>query len=503
MKRTKQSFITLTLFLLILTSFTPNLEAVTRGSVTGPMIEIGNASAGSNEVEVPIRLHNQTRLASGSFVVEPPAGSSAFDLVGFEIMPKFDGSQFHTTARVIGNRLHVDFMFTDTNGNARIDSDTIGYIIYDVSKYASEGEQATIALKNVSIMDSTGREQRTESFNGTVTKQRPVGDVLGTNEINAAQAMRILQHVQGNNPIVGSESKRLADVDGNGNIDQMDAKKILMKVTGQIDSFISIKTEQLPNILLEEEYSVKLEAENGGAPYKWSSARGSRLPAGIRLDSETGILSGTTRLEGDHSFTIEVTDRNANVASKTFNVKATKSNIEEIESLEPVSVEVGGNLNLPSTVQVYYKNGSTVTLPVSWNSLNTNIEGEFQVMGMVGDTGEQASIKVIVYNESTSDAPVIPEKQIKMITDRILAGIGQVTIHTLQVETTELVYSMEVQAQVKDSRGRTTTLQIPMHYEGDSNFSLATPRFSSGTQITLVAYGEFGKKITEKTYRLK
>lgn len=44
-------------------------------------------------------------------------------------------------------------------------------------------------------------------------------------------------------------------------------------------------------------------------PYRWSVSTGA-LPAGVRLDARTGVLSGTptTRVTKTYNFTIKVTD---------------------------------------------------------------------------------------------------------------------------------------------------------------------------------------------------
>lgn len=502
MKYFKKPLVMLAITLLVWLSISEAALAVSRSTVRGPFIEIGNGSSSEDEVEVPIRLHNYTRIASGSFTIDAPKGSDAFDLVGFKVAPKFNGKEFNTTKRVDGNRLSVDFILSDSTRDTRIDSETVGYAIYEVDEDFNEGEQAQLELNHVSIMDTLGRELRTEAFGGTLTKQRPTGDVLGTNKINAAQALRILQHLQGDT-ISRSKGKKVGDVDGNGNIDQMDAKKILRHVIGDLDSFISITNDTLPNAIVNQPYEAQIKVSNGGAPYQYALARGSRLPAGLRLDRKTGVIAGqvSDRLAGNYSFTVEVTDRNANTASKMLQLTAGTTNISSVESIDPISVEVGGTVNLPSEVTVTYKNGQRTELAVSWQPVDTRSVGTKTIKGMIGDTGEQVDVEVIVYGQEEEE-PVIAEKQIENISNKVLRGIGQVVIHTIQVETTDNVYSVDVLTQEKNSRGQMEDVHISMHYEGDSRFSLATPRFESGQEIVVVAYGEFGNEITRKTYRL-
>jgi len=482
-------------FVLMITLFLPSLSnAATSRS---PMIEVGNVSGLEGEVKVPVRLHNLTRLSTGSFKVDNPS-SSAFELERFEKAPLFKNAQFNTTVRIDGNELYVDFISSDEGNNVQVEQATIGYIVYDISDSAGKGTQSLLSLEEVSLQDQAGRDQRFERFDGVITKERPMGDVLGTNEVNAAQSLRILQHVSGENPLSGYDIKNSADVDGDGNIAQADAMKILRNVVDLEDSFIQIKTSKLPNVTLDQEYHTQLKADFGAEPYTWSTARGSRLPSGIRLDSETGVLSGESRREGEYSFSIEVTDRNGNTTSKDFTVNATETNVESVGSLDPVSVEAGETPNLPSEVNVTYKDGSNEQVDIHWAPVNTSETGTIKATGDVGDTGLTVSVEVVIHDED--EEPYIEEEQIVSVEDNYL---GLLDVHTIEVQAKKAVYKMDVKAQVRTDSGRTRQETIPMHYEGSNKFSLATPRISSGQTITLIAYDEFGDKIIEKEYELK
>jgi uncharacterized repeat protein (TIGR01451 family) len=62
-------------------------------------------------------------------------------------------------------------------------------------------------------------------------------------------------------------------------------------------------------------YSYTLTASGGTSPYSWSVSSGS-LPAGITLNSATGVLSGTPTAVGTSSFTIKVTDAGSQTATQ-------------------------------------------------------------------------------------------------------------------------------------------------------------------------------------------
>ncbi|MEI6209510.1 MAG: putative Ig domain-containing protein [Desulfuromonadales bacterium] len=66
-------------------------------------------------------------------------------------------------------------------------------------------------------------------------------------------------------------------------------------------------------------YSHTFLAANGVPPYAWSVTSGP-LPAGLSLDSATGLFSGTLTgaSEGNNAFVIQVTDSKGSTASETF-----------------------------------------------------------------------------------------------------------------------------------------------------------------------------------------
>ncbi len=79
-----------------------------------------------------------------------------------------------------------------------------------------------------------------------------------------------------------------------------------------------ITTEFLAYGTVTQTYpSVTLSATGGKSPYTW--AVGS-LPAGLSLNSGTGVISGTPTTEGTYSFTVTATDNGSRTASKTLSI---------------------------------------------------------------------------------------------------------------------------------------------------------------------------------------
>lgn len=79
-----------------------------------------------------------------------------------------------------------------------------------------------------------------------------------------------------------------------------------------------ITTASLTDAQISRSYSATLAASGGSGTYtSWAVTSGS-LPAGVSLNSSTGVLSGTPTATGTSSFTITVTDSANSTASKAM-----------------------------------------------------------------------------------------------------------------------------------------------------------------------------------------
>jgi large repetitive protein len=74
---------------------------------------------------------------------------------------------------------------------------------------------------------------------------------------------------------------------------------------------------QLPSAVPGAPYSATLAAAGGRPPYTWSISAGS-LPAGVTLNSSSGVVSGTPSIVGTYNFTASVTDSASVTAQKAF-----------------------------------------------------------------------------------------------------------------------------------------------------------------------------------------
>lgn len=76
-------------------------------------------------------------------------------------------------------------------------------------------------------------------------------------------------------------------------------------------------TSPLPNGFVGSSYSQTLSASGGTSPYTWSMGAGS-LPTGLKLDSASGVISGTVTASGSFQFTMRARDSLSVSADKSF-----------------------------------------------------------------------------------------------------------------------------------------------------------------------------------------
>jgi len=77
---------------------------------------------------------------------------------------------------------------------------------------------------------------------------------------------------------------------------------------------LSLNLATLPNPVAEAPYSATIAASGGTAPYTYSVSSGA-LPAGLSLNTSTGVLSGTTNVTGSFTFSLRATDHSTGVGA--------------------------------------------------------------------------------------------------------------------------------------------------------------------------------------------
>ena len=89
--------------------------------------------------------------------------------------------------------------------------------------------------------------------------------------------------------------------------------------TFPIQDVFSITTKALPDGYIHQSYSQTLAAISGTTPYTWSITSGA-LPAGLTLNSTTGVISGTPTAKGTSFFTVTASDAHNIIATKELSI---------------------------------------------------------------------------------------------------------------------------------------------------------------------------------------
>jgi hypothetical protein len=85
---------------------------------------------------------------------------------------------------------------------------------------------------------------------------------------------------------------------------------------------LSVSTSSLPGATQSSPYQSALAAAGAWGSYTWSVSSGN-LPAGLQLDSQTGVISGTPTGSGTSTFTVQVTGTGSPVPTATQSLSLT------------------------------------------------------------------------------------------------------------------------------------------------------------------------------------
>jgi hypothetical protein len=117
----------------------------------------------------------------------------------------------------------------------------------------------------------------------------------------------------------------------------------------------------LPSGTVGTAYNQTLAVSGGTAPYAWTVAAGSALPAGLTL-STAGIISGVPTAAGTVSTNITVTDAASGTATKAFSITVSPAGAAlSITTASPLAAGTVGTAYAPVTL-----NATGGTPPFAW-----------------------------------------------------------------------------------------------------------------------------------------
>ncbi|MGH3159031.1 MAG: putative Ig domain-containing protein [Streptosporangiaceae bacterium] len=201
-----------------------------------------------------------------------------------------------------------------------------------------------------------------------------------------------------------------------------------------------VTTTSLPAATAGVYYSAKLAATGGIKPYTWSISTGA-LPARLKLNAATGLISGTPAAGGSSSFTVEVTDGGSPPAAASAVlllsagvaplVVTTASTLPTATTGRPYSVHLGAT----GGVKPYTWSVSAGSLPTGLKLARTT--------GIISGTPTTAGTATFTVAVTDAESPPVTATAGETLT--VAAGLA-VTTTSLPGGTADQSYSATLSA---------------------------------------------------------
>ncbi|HUZ47004.1 MAG TPA: putative Ig domain-containing protein [Terriglobia bacterium] len=221
---------------------------------------------------------------------------------------------------------------------------------------------------------------------------------------------------------------------------------------------VTISTSSLPNGTENAAYSATLAATAGTAPYTWSIVSGS-LPAGLSLAATTGVISGTPTGTGTSNFTAQVSDANAQTATKALSITVNPPALSIT-----TSALADGTENLPYSATLAATGGTT---PYTWSIVAGSLPGGLGLDSATGViSGTPTSTGTNSFTVQVSDANSQTGTQALSLTINSSGGGGGSGISFLQAQNANQSGVSSLTVNISSTAGNTIICGVR---EGDNN----------------------------------
>ncbi|MBZ5667969.1 MAG: Ig domain-containing protein, partial [Acidobacteriia bacterium] len=182
-----------------------------------------------------------------------------------------------------------------------------------------------------------------------------------------------------------------------------------------------ITTTSLPGGQTGASYSQTVAVSSGAPPYSLSVTAGS-LPAGLSLNSSSGVISGTPGVGGSFSFTITATDRASAVASQAYTLAISSTSSLSITTASPLP---GGTVGVAYS-QTLAASGGTPSY--SWSVTAGTLPGGLSLSSGGALTGRPTSAGTFTFTVQVSDSKSATAN--KQFSVTVIANASSLTITT-------------------------------------------------------------------------